>query len=251
LHLAAQVCLAGVDAKVSAGSAAAGADASAAGGALASGSASAASALAAGAGGAGGAGVQPAAEAKSGEEERKLAAAAAAGREKEEKKRQSALELFHDRATRQLPDPYADDGLQRLRGLRPLVTGAGPIADFEASLASIIKVEEDVATSEHVSRFALGKVVSEAKGDETKTGKLAATKPKTVTDKNWSKIKQKALRFFELCQEFPAALGIEGVLTYCQQDNWATILRDCFRQESDKVVAAGGERPLGAWPAWL
>jgi hypothetical protein len=222
------------------------ADGSSGSGSRGAGSASGSASALALAAGAGGAGVQPAARAES-EEERKLAAR----RDKEEKKRVAAHKLFHDRATRQVPDPYADDVLQRLRGLRDLMV-AGVIADFEASLASVAAVEDDIATSEHVRRYALGRLVSEANADETKTktGKLDATKPKKVRADNWSKTKQKALRFFELCQEFPAALGIKGVLGFCTQDNWTAILGDCFRQESDKVVAAGGERPLGAWPAW-
>ena len=164
-------------------------------------------------------------------------------------KQQAALNLYLKRDQHALHDPFGPEVMERLRGLRSMLTDA-PIADVDAYLRSLAAVEADSKSSDAVKRFVLGRLVRQAKEDAALSAKLDARKPTGVSDKSWNKRKQVALRFFLLCKDFPAALAINGVLTFCQQGDWTEILRTCFREQEAAVVSSGLPRPLGTWPSW-
>jgi hypothetical protein len=164
-------------------------------------------------------------------------------------KRQEARDLFRDRARLQLPDPFAAGVLDRIRALQPLLTAA-PILDPVASLRTYIASEMDAKAYVAIKRYALGRLVVLADEHAPLADELEATRPAGLDYKAWSKRKQVARRFFDLCRVFPAALGIRGVLSFCQQDGWTKILEECCTDEAAKMVAAGFEHPLKTWPAW-
>jgi hypothetical protein len=185
---------------------------------------------------------------------------------------QEARDLLRNRAQLQLPDPFADGVSSRIRELRPLLTDA-PILDPRASLRVCCAVKMDTKSIEAVNRYGFGRLVVLAKTDadcrdelyvleeadkeekkmaamnQPMTEKERAELPRLIA-KNWSKRKCRANRFFDLCQGFPAALGIDGVWKFCQEAGWTKILRECFAEKDAEMERDGLQRTLKVWPAW-
>jgi hypothetical protein len=169
--------------------------------------------------------------------------------------REKAIDLFKNRKDRRIPNPFTAYAhrQEHRAGLWPLfqedalpedeVLRQNILDSFEASLA-------DSKVTQTVDRYALGRLVTEAYSNLHVSSFLEIKlKPFHKCPKAWSHEKKRALRFYTLCDEFPALVGLEGVPTLCSQEDRFVVVREVFRAEFKKGALDLKKRPEWERPA--
>jgi hypothetical protein len=163
----------------------------------------------------------------------------------EKKTEEDARVLIRDYKQLQFDDPFSQDPVDRFRTLRPLVCSEDVhCSDFSDALDRCLAIDDDDDAREAVKHYALGQLVVLA---ETDVKFKAVLDSKKKLSKNR---KKRSERFYDLCQKFPAALGIYGVWGWCEQDGWRKTLLHCFKEAKENANKQGQLSPLAEWPAW-